>query len=341
MSGATMIELHGISKVYRVATRKSAGMLASLRSLFVREHTSVTALDRIDWHVGRGRVVALIGRNGSGKSTLIKILCGILHPTAGTATVDGVVPWSDRGRYVKDIGVVFGQKSQLTWELPAIDSFALNRVLYRIPAPVFDETLCLLLDAFDARAIATRPVRSLSLGERMKCEILCSLLHRPKILFLDEPTIGLDLISKDQVRNAIREINQTLGTTIVLTSHDISDVDSLCEDISLLDSGRFLYHGSIQRLLDTYADNKTIRVKLNRRVSECHLNGFAFTKTGDYTATLELSNASRSLEQVLPQLFHELPIADVSVESMQLEHVVKAIYRANRTEAPSSGSEAS
>jgi ABC-2 type transport system ATP-binding protein len=329
-----MIELRSISKSYRVSTRKSSDLLPALRAFFVRETVTVQALDGIDWHVSRGSIHGLLGRNGSGKSTLIKILCGILHPTSGEATVDGVVPWKDRRSYVKDIGVVFGQKSQLTWELPAIDSFWLQRSLYRVDKAQFMATLEYLLGAFDARSIVTRPVRSLSLGERMKCEILCSLLHEPKVLFLDEPTIGLDLISKDQVRQAIREINARLGTTIILTSHDISDVSSLCEDISLLDRGRFLYKGKLQTLVDLHSEQKILHVKLNRPFAQCHLNGFPFVATGQYTATLSVRTGETTLRELLPKLFDELPIEDVSVESTPLDQVVKALYRQGATGAP-------
>jgi ABC-2 type transport system ATP-binding protein len=329
-----MIELRGISKRYTVSTRKSGDLWQAVRALFVREYVAVTALDNVDWHVDRGVVHGLIGRNGSGKSTLIKILCGILHPTSGEATVDGVVPWRDRQSYVKDIGVVFGQKSQLTWELPAIDSFWLQRSLYRVPRPRFVETLAHLTSALDAEDVVTRPVRSLSLGERMKCEIMCALLHRPKVLFLDEPTIGLDLIAKDQVRQAIREINTRLGTTIILTSHDLSDVSSLCEDISLLDRGRFLYQGKLQHLLDTHSRQKLLRLKLERPISQCRSSGFPFVVTGEYTATLELPSGAGPLRELLPQLFAELPIEDVSVESTRLEQVLQSLYRQSALEVP-------
>jgi ABC-2 type transport system ATP-binding protein len=329
-----MIELRGISKSYRVSTRGSSHLAAALRGLFVREYVTVNALEDIDWHVRRGAVHGLLGRNGSGKSTLIKILCGILHPTSGVASVDGVVPWQDRRSYVRAIGVVFGQKSQLTWELPALDSFALQRSVYGVPKAQFEETLAYLATALDAHAISARPVRSLSLGERMRCEILCALLHRPKLLFLDEPTIGLDLISKDQVRQAIREINAELGTTIILTSHDISDVSSLCEDISLLDRGRFLYQGKLQSLLELHSRQKVLRVKLARPVGECALNGFPLVATGQYTATLTLAEGAAPLRELLPKLLEELPVEDMSVESTQLDEVVKSLYRQGACGAP-------
>lgn len=294
-----------------------------MRALFRPEHTEVAALRGVDWHVARGEIHALIGRNGSGKSTLLKILCGILHPTSGTATVGGVVPWLERRRYVRDIGVVFGQKSQLTWELPAIDSLSLLGSLYGVPEPQFRSTLGYLVGAFEA--VVTRPVRNLSLGERMKCEILCALIHRPKLLFLDEPTIGLDLISKDQVRRAVREVNATFGTTIVLTSHDLSDVTSLCRNISLLDQGQLLYQGDLQQLLEMHSTGKLVRLKLERPVADLSVPGVTLQRTGDLTVSLEIGSGV-SLSLLLPQLLERLPIADISIEATPLEQVIKSLY---------------
>jgi ABC-2 type transport system ATP-binding protein len=318
-----MIELSRLSKTYRVSTRSTSGVFQSMRSLWRPELRDVVALRELDWYVARGEVHALIGRNGSGKSTLIKILCGILHPSAGTATVGGLVPWRERRRYVREIGVVFGQKSQLTWELPAIDSLSLLASLYRVPERQYKSTLDYLVRAFEA--VVTRPVRNLSLGERMKCEILCALIHRPKLLFLDEPTIGLDLVSKDQVRRAVREVNETFGTTIVLTSHDLSDVTSLCRNISLLDGGRLLYQGDVQQLLDAHSASKLVRLKLERPVEELSLPGAVLQRTGELTATLEIGSGAL-LAELLPRLLERLPIADISIEATPLEQVIKSLY---------------
>ena len=317
-----MIEVSQLSKTYRVRRRSSSGMLAAFRDFYRQEVVEVAALRQLDWHVARGEVHGLIGRNGSGKSTLIKLLCGILHPSSGTARVDGAVPWLERRRYVAGIGVVFGQKSQLTWELPAIDSLALQARLYRVPEGRFKSTLGYLVNAFGA--IVDRPVRNLSLGERMKCELLCALVHQPKLLFLDEPTIGLDLVSKDQVRHAIRDVAASFGTTIILTSHDVSDVASLCRNISLLDQGRFLYQGDLQQLLEAHSETKLVRFKFLRPVEAGALPGVALRPTGELTASLEIGAAA--LAQLLPQLFQRLPIADISIESTPLEQVVKSLY---------------
>ena len=320
-----MIRVVGLSKVYRVRARQSSSVWHSVRALFSRKFRNVTALDGIDWRVPEGQIHGLIGRNGSGKSTLLKILCGILHPSSGDARVNGVVPWADRRHYVRDIGVVFGQKSQLTWELPAVDSFHLHRSLYRVPPAQFQRTLQFLTEAFEA--VVDRPVRSLSLGERMKCEIICSLLHQPKLLFLDEPTIGLDLVAKDQVRRAIRGINAEFGTTIILTSHDLSDVSSVCDEISLLDRGKFLYQGPIDSLLGAVSGRKLVRLRLREPVLRCRWEAHALIPTGEFTAEVELSADSASLQPTLQRLLAQLPVSDISIESLQLEQVLGAIYR--------------
>jgi ABC-2 type transport system ATP-binding protein len=323
-----MIEVIRLSKSYRTRTQRGSSLREALRSLFFPKMTTVAALSDIDWQVEAGSIHALIGRNGSGKSTLIKILCGILHPTSGLARVGGIVPWQHRRTHVQRIGVVFGQKSQLTWELPALDSFALHQSLYRVPAGVFTRTLGYLLEVCEAAAIVRRPVRSLSLGERMKCELICALLHQPEVLFLDEPTIGLDLMAKDQIRRAIGEINASLKTTIVLTSHDISDVASLCAEVSLLDRGRFLYQGSIRGLMEAHSERKTVRLELERPVDDClaQLGGVVFTRTGEHGLSIELPRGGVPLQSALSRLVANLPVRDMSVEGLSLERVVRSIY---------------
>lgn len=320
-----MIEVSQLSKVYRVRARRGSSVWHSLRALFSREFVTLQALDAVDFHVRRGEIHGLIGRNGSGKSTLIKVLCGILHPSSGSVRVSGVVPWRDRKRYVRDIGVVFGQKSQLTWELPAVDSFALQRSLYRVPKAHFERSLSFLIDAFEA--IVDRPVRNLSLGERMKCEIICALLHEPQLLFLDEPTIGLDLIAKEQVRSAIRRVNRELGTTILLTSHDLSDLSSVCDQLSLLERGKFLYRGGIEALLQASSSRKLVRLQLHEPVARCRWDGFSVVPIGEYSAEVEVRLDLLPLPQVLQRLLTQLPVADLTLEAPRLEQVIGAIYR--------------
>ncbi|MBO9702730.1 MAG: ATP-binding cassette domain-containing protein [Sporocytophaga sp.] len=321
-----MIVVRNLSKTYKVSSADNSSLISSLKSFISREYRYIKALDQIDWEVTQGDIHALIGRNGSGKSTLVKILSGVIYPTEGEALINHCNPWKDRIKYVRNIGVVLGHKTQLTWELPAIDTFILYKNLYSVKTCFFNENLKYLIKAFDAESIIRKPVRNLSLGERMKCEVICSLLHAPKVLFLDEPTIGLDLISKDQVRSAIKNINKELGTTIVLTSHDISDVLSLCNKISLIDKGRFLFKGSVNELLEVHASYKLISIELLKRVDECSLDGFSYIKTGDYSIQMELNENTNSIHKKLYQVIDELPISDITIESVKLEQVVKSYY---------------
>ncbi|WP_028982399.1 ABC transporter ATP-binding protein [Sporocytophaga myxococcoides] len=321
-----MIAVRNLSKIYKVSNADNSSLFSSIKSFISREYRNIKALDQIDWEVAQGDIHALIGRNGSGKSTLVKILSGVIYPTEGEALINHCIPWKDRIKYVKNIGVVLGHKTQLTWELPAIDTFILYKNLYSVKTDFFNENLKYLIKEFDAETIIRKPVRNLSLGERMKCEVICSLLHAPKVLFLDEPTIGLDLISKDQVRSAIKNINKELGTTIVLTSHDISDILSLCNKISLIDKGRFLFKGSVNELLEVHASYKLISVDLLKRVDECCLDSFTYIKTGDYSIQIELNGTNNSIHKRLHQVIDELPISDITVESVKLEQVVKSYY---------------
>ena len=316
-----MIEVVGLSKTYRVRARPSSSVWQSLRALFSREFRTVTALDGIDWRVREGQIHGLIGRNGSGKSTLLKILCGILHPTAGSARVNGVVPWADRQRYVRDIGVVFGQKSQLTWELPAVDSFYLHRSLYGVERAQFERTLQFLSDAFEA--IVDRPVRSLSLGERMKCEIAAALLHRPQVVFLDEPTIGLDVTMQRRIRAFIAEYNHRYGATVLLTSHYMADVEALCKRVIVIHHGRLLFDGDLSALVQQFTAHKTIVVQLEDCLADLHTYGEVIN-CEDGRITLRVPKAKTA--SVTERLLADLPVIDLLVEDPPIEEVIDQVF---------------
>ena len=238
-----MIERKGICKTYRVR-RREAGLTNALRSLFSRGYTQIPALRDMTFTIPDGQIVGYIGPNGAGKSTTIKILCGILRPDSGTCTVDGLVPWASRKQHVSRIGVVFGQRSQLWWDVPVKESFLLLRDIYRIPESVFASTLDRLTDLLDLADLLRTPARMLSLGQRMRCEIAAALLHSPQVLFLDEPTIGLDAVSKLKVREFIREQSRLCGTTVILTTHDMQDIDALCSRVLLVGKGQLLLDGN-------------------------------------------------------------------------------------------------
>ena len=242
-----MITLNGINKTFRVAKRK-AGFGSAVKALFSREHEVVYALRDVSFSVADGEMVGYIGPNGAGKSTTIKIMCGVLTPDNGTCLINGRNPWRERIPHVREIGVVFGQRSQLWWDVPVIDSFELIRDIYRTEQNVYQRNLDELVELLELSEILKTPARSLSLGQRMRCEIAGSLLHNPKILFLDEPTIGLDAVSKIAVRQFIKRLNKEQNTTVLLTTHDMQDIEALTERIILVGKGQILLDGSLAEL---------------------------------------------------------------------------------------------
>jgi ABC-2 type transport system ATP-binding protein len=257
MEDTNVITVSGISKSFKVAQR-SSGLKSSVKALFRREYREVVALNDISFTIEPGEIVGYIGPNGAGKSTTIKVMSGILVPDQGSCTIMGYTPWLDRVKYVKHIGVVFGQRSQLWWDVPVIDSFELLRDIYDVPSTEYRKTLDLLVETLDLSNIIHTPVRQLSLGQRMRCEIAASLLHNPSILFLDEPTIGLDAISKIAVRQFITTINKEKGVTIILTTHDMNDIEALAGRIILIGKGNLLYDGNLDTLRSRFAPPKSI-----------------------------------------------------------------------------------
>ncbi|WP_240702782.1 ABC transporter ATP-binding protein [Cohnella luojiensis] len=249
-----MITVSGICKSFKVAKRTS-GVGNAVKALFRREYSEVAALNDISFSIAPGEIVGYIGPNGAGKSTTIKVMSGILVPDQGTCTIMGYTPWLDRVAYVKNIGVVFGQRSQLWWDVPVIDSFDLLRDIYNVPEAEYRSNLKLLAETLDLEDIIRTPVRQLSLGQRMRCEIAASLLHNPSILFLDEPTIGLDAVSKIAVRQFITRINKEKGVTVILTTHDMNDIEALAQRILLIGKGSLLYDGDLTTLRERYVED--------------------------------------------------------------------------------------
>lgn len=249
-----MIEMKGISKTYRIRKRE-AGIGSAVKALFTRDYTEIHALREMSFTIPDGQIVGYIGPNGAGKSTTIKILSGILRPDSGECTVNGMVPWEDRKKYVSKLGVVFGQRSQLWWDVPVIESFQLLRDIYRVERGEFQSNLRRLTEQLDLQPFLNAPVRLLSLGQRMRCEIAASLLHSPEILFLDEPTIGLDAVSKLKVREFIQSENRERKITVILTTHDMQDIDALCHRVLLIGKGQLLLDGSIEEIRAMAGEN--------------------------------------------------------------------------------------
>lgn len=249
-----MIEMKGISKTYRIRKRE-AGIGSAVKALFTRDYTEIHALKEMSFTIPDGQIVGYIGPNGAGKSTTIKILSGILRPDSGECTINGMVPWEDRKKYVSKLGVVFGQRSQLWWDVPVIESFQLLRDIYRVERGEFQSNLRRLTEQLDLQPFLNAPVRLLSLGQRMRCEIAASLMHSPEILFLDEPTIGLDAVSKLKVREFIQSENRERKITVILTTHDMQDIDALCHRVLLIGKGQLLLDGSIEEIRAMAGEN--------------------------------------------------------------------------------------
>ncbi|RPJ05792.1 MAG: ATP-binding cassette domain-containing protein, partial [Spirochaetaceae bacterium] len=272
----------------------------------------------------------LIGPNGAGKSTVIKMLCGVLYPTAGEIECLGFKPWREREEYVRHIGVVFGQKSQLWWNLPAVDVFSLNKKLYRIPEPVFRKNLDMFISLLKLESIISKPVRQLSLGERMKCEFASALLHEPGLVLLDEPTIGLDIIAKETIRDFIKKVNAENKTTFLITTHDLSDIEDLCRNVTIINKGSIVFNDAISNLSADYTNRKVINIKLKHQVKD---DGWKndincmIIKADPFDITLEVDTLKTEIREVLVKLFGVLPVHDINIASYPIEKLIKEIYR--------------
>lgn len=324
-----MIQVHGISKSFKVAERTS-GLKAAVKSLFVRKHRTVEALKDISFEIGEGEIVGYIGPNGAGKSTTIKVMSGILVPDAGTCSIMGYTPWKERSQYVRNIGVVFGQRSQLWWDVPVLDSFELLRDIYRIPEQSYKRELDLLTDMLDIGALLSMPVRQLSLGQRMRCEIAASLLHCPKLLFLDEPTIGLDAVSKLAVRRFIKDINAERSVTVILTTHDMSDIEALANRIIMIGKGTKLYDGSLTELRTRFGRNRIVKADFREHAEPVDIEGATRLEWSPERAVYGFDTDQTSMADVIERLSRSLQLRDVTVESKDIDEMILELYEEHR-----------
>lgn len=324
----SIIEISGLKKVFKVHEKEKNGILAAVKSLIVRKYRYITAVEGINLKVRKGEIRGLIGPNGAGKSTTIKVLSGILYPTEGTVKVSGFIPWLQREDYVKNIGVVLGQKSQLVWDLPAIDSFRLNKEFYKIPEKIFSENLDYFLDLMNLREIVKRPVRQLSLGERMKCELVCAMLHNPSLVYLDEPTIGLDVIAKQSVRTFVKQVNKDKGVTFILTTHDLDDIEDLCDNVTIINSGTIVYDDSLQKLKTYFDKKKVIEIRFLKEIKKEMLEDFCLEKFDGISAKIEVDLSTKDLKGELYKMFSVLPVQDININNIAIEEVIRHIYSA-------------
>src|SRR5487761_2556369 len=268
----TILHAERLRKVFR-SHKRQTGRIATLRTLFTREVEERVAVSDVSMTLEQGEIVGYIGPNGAGKSTTIKMLTGILVPTSGTLEVAGIVPWQKRAKNARNIGVVFGQRSQLYWDLPLIESFELLRAIYGISRTQYKQTIDEFIEILEMGDFLRTPVRQLSLGQRMRGDFAAAMLHEPKIVYLDEPTIGLDVVAKEAIRQFILRINQERKTTVILTTHDLADVERLCDRIILIDNGTILYDGDLERIKRRYGSTRTLVVRFEHAQSDPHLDG--------------------------------------------------------------------
>lgn len=323
------IQALDLSKTY-ATPKKEPGVLGAIRGLFSREKVYVEAVKHVNLEVAQGEIVGFLGPNGAGKTTTIKMLTGILYPTGGEASVLGFRPFDRKQEMLRQISLVMGNKMQLWWDLPAWDSFVVLRELYDVSESDFKRRLEQLVDALQLGDKVYTQVRKMSLGERMKCELVAALLHRPRVVFLDEPTIGLDVVSQKRIRDFLRELNKIDRCTIVLTSHYMQDVQELCERVVVIDHGLKIFDGTLDALAGRYSDSRRLRLSFDREVSKAELERFG-SVVDESEAGLVLAIPRDQTAQITGQILQTFPVNDVAIEEVSVDEVVRTLF----TEAPS------
>jgi viologen exporter family transport system ATP-binding protein len=330
MTPDSIIHVHNLCKHFRTFHRRE-GVWGSIQNLFVRDYKTVAAVDRVSFSIHRGEMVGYIGPNGAGKSTSIKMLTGILVPTSGEIRVNGFVPYRQRRQYVKTIGVVFGQRTQLWWDIAVIESFKLLRRIYDVPQRDFEARMERFNEILSIRDYLHTPVRKLSLGERMRCDLAAALLHNPPLLFLDEPTIGLDVVAKDHIRQFLRAINREFRTTVLLTTHDLDDIEELCRRIMIIDHGRVLYDGPLADLKQRLLRTKQIKFALKDRAQAAGIalfcrDGLEAEQVDELTYRIRFDRLKVSTSDLIRQILSTVEVRDLLIEDEPIEEIVKRIY---------------
>ncbi len=325
-----IIEVQGLTKEFRTFRRRE-GVLGALQNLFVREYLTVRAVDRVSFTIEPGEMVGYIGANGAGKSTTIKVLTGILVPTSGRVVANGYIPHRDRRRYTKHLGVVFGQRTQLWWDIAVIESFKLLKHIYEIPDQNYRRRLDVFCEILNLKDYLHTPVRKLSLGERMRCDLAASLLHNPPLLFLDEPTIGLDVVAKHHIREFLKEVNRSEGTTVMLTTHDLSDIEELSKRILIIDKGKILFDGQLAEMKKRLARYNQVKFLLKdpsqvARLDEVATDGISCERVDELTYLMRFDRDQHASAEVIRNLVNTFEVRDILVDEEPIEDIVKRIY---------------
>lgn len=320
----SIIQVNNLSKIY-IRHKTKPGFKGAILGLFKREKVETRAVDNLSFEINKGEVVGFLGPNGAGKTTTLKMLTGILYPTSGEALVNGFTPWERKNEFKRSIGMVMGQKQQLLWDLPAADSFELLKEIYQVPDAVYQKHFEQLVKLLDVKEILNIQVRQLSLGQRMRMEIIAALIHKPKILFLDEPTIGLDIISQKNIREFFKEYNQEEKTTIILTSHYMEDVKSLCERVIIINHGQKIFDDHLSKLVRERLKNKIIKVTFSQPLTES-LDQFGTVIKNDKLSA-ELAIDRDQAVAISSKILSSFPVADITIEEPEAEEVVREMFK--------------
>lgn len=320
-----IIEVKNLMKSYTTYKRGS-GFKETVKSFFKREKVIVDAVQDVSFSIEKGEICGVLGPNGAGKSTTIKMLCGALFPTSGEIHVMGQVPAKNRKQYVQKIGAVFGQKSQLIWDIPPIDSFAMNKAIYDIEDEAYEKRLNEFSELFELQEVMHKPTRVLSLGERMKCEFVMAMLHAPEIVFLDEPTIGLDVIAKAKIREFIKEMNQK-GTTFILTTHDLEDVEQLASHVIIINHGNKVFDDNLEKLRSTLGEKKIVELTLAKPFKDVDIeDAVMISQDSPYDLHLEVDVAKTSIHEFLKKLSKQLNFTDIAIKELPMDQIITRIY---------------
>jgi len=319
-----VVQVSRLKKFYQVH-KKEPGLVGSVKSLFKRKYETVKAVNNISFSINEGELIGFIGPNGAGKTTTLKCLSGLLYPTFGKVDVLGYNPWDRKPEFQKQFALVMGQKNQLWWDLPPTETFILNKEIYEVPDKKYKKTLNELVRLLEVKDILKVQVRKLSLGQRMKCELIAALLHSPKVLFLDEPTIGLDVVMQKKMRDFIKEYNRRYKATIILTSHYMGDVKELCKRVIIIDKGKIVFDGQLSEIIKKFADHKRISITLAKEVDPKKLEEFGKIKEFEYPKLI-ISVKRNQTSIIAAQVLDKLPVADLNIEEPAIEDIIRELF---------------
>lgn len=322
------ITVENVNKTYKI-NKRGKGVPGMLANLIVPKYEKRQAVNDVSFRIGKGEMVGFIGPNGAGKSTTIKMLSGILYPDSGKITVAGKIPYKQRKEYVSDIGVVFGQKSQLQWDLPVIDSFELLKAIYRIPEKVYQDNLERFTEMLDMQEFIAQPVRQLSLGQRMRADIVAALLHSPQIVFFDEPTIGVDVVGKEKIRMFIRELNEQDKTTMIFTTHDMQDIEKTCNRLIIIDHGSKVYDGTLAGIREEYGSTRTLDLELQTDADILPIDNVIITQASPENKRkwkLQFEQGKIPIRELMNYLLSAYEVKDINIVEPEIESIIRTIY---------------